>query len=147
MKIIRIAGAFVLAAFSALAVAGYTQPAPVTVTINADGSGDAAGDMLTARHAESDIVDIGCGIRVFTDLGPEPYQYGFCQARDENGARAFCTSLDSRILDVMKATADYSYVTFSWNSAGECTYIGFSTQSFYLPEKADTHPGRGGGRP
>jgi hypothetical protein len=27
-------------------------------------------------------------------------------------------------------------VTFSWNDQGECTRIGFSTQSFYLPEFA-----------
>ena len=38
------------------------------------------------------------------------------------------------LLDAIKATADFSFVTFSWNEAGQCIRIGFSTQSFYIPE-------------
>ena len=56
-----------------------------------------------------------------------------CQAGDEEGDEATCFSEDAELLDMMRATGDYSFVTFSWNEDGDCTRIGFSTQSFYLP--------------
>ena len=34
-------------------------------------------------------------------------------------------------------TEVFSFVTFSWNEDGECTRIGNSTQSFYIPEFKD----------
>ena len=37
----------------------------------------------------------------------------------------------------MAATADFSFITFNWDENDECTRIGFSTQSFYLPELDD----------
>jgi len=46
---------------------------------------------------------------------------------------AFCSTFDPDLLDAMKSVSDFSFITFSWNVAGECTRIGFSTQSFYLP--------------
>lgn len=146
MKIRQLAGILLLAFFSSLAIAGMTQPAPIAVTLNGDGSGSAIGDMVTARYSENDIEFIGCGIRVYDDGAGGTFHYGFCQASDSAENRAFCTTQRSDILDVMKATSDYSFITFAWNTAGECTQIGFSTQSFYLPEKPASAPGRSGRR-
>ena len=144
MKTIQIAGMLMLATFSALAIAGYTQPAPVTVTVNADGSGTANGDMVTARYSDNEIENIGCGVRAIDDGAGGVWNYGFCQVRDASGVQGFCATERSDLLDVMKATSDFSFIIFSWNAAGECTYIGFSTQSFYLPEQPAGNPGRGG---
>ena len=30
--------------------------------------------------------------------------------------------------------SDTSFVIFTWNADGECTFVGYSTQSFYLPD-------------
>jgi hypothetical protein len=32
------------------------------------------------------------------------------------------------------ALSDYSFITFSWIADGTCRAIGFSTQSFYIPD-------------
>jgi opacity protein-like surface antigen len=122
------------ALFSAVAAAGYLQPAPVMVTLQADGSGAAHGDMATARFSDNDVELIGCGVRAFDDGVGGSFNWGFCQAVDETEVRGFCSTMRSDLLDLMKSTADYSFVTFAWNADGECTQIGFSTQSFYIPE-------------
>lgn len=144
MKTTTITAALVFALFSMLAIAGITQPAPVTVTLNVDGSGSATGDMTTARHSDNDVEFIGCGVRVYDDGAGGSFQWGFCQVGDSADNRGFCSTMRTDLLEIMKATSDYSYITFSWNTAGECDHIGFSTQSFYIPEKATSAPGRSG---
>jgi len=123
-----------LALFSSLAVAGFLQPAPVTVTLNGDGSGNAIGDMVSARFAPDTVSLIGCGTRRFDNgLGATSY-FGFCQATDAAGVQGFCSTTNPDLLDQMKATADFSFIIFAWDVNGECTRIGFSTQSFYIPD-------------
>ena len=125
---------------SGIVLAGYTQPAAVQVLVNPDGSGFAEGDMVTARFADNDLDFIGCGVRTFAD-GAGVFESGFCQARmadgSPDGVSGFCNVFNPELLDTMKATSDFSYVTFSWNEFGECTRIGFSTQSFYIPESLE----------
>lgn len=121
--------------FASIALAGQTQPAEVDVDLD---DRAAHGDMLSARLDPDDDVFIGCGIRVFDDGAGGTFEFGFCQAEDNEGERAFCNTDSPGLLGAMKATADYSFVTFSWDVDGICTRIGFSTQSFYLP-----HMGRG----
>ena len=43
------------------------QPAPVVVTLNADGSGAANGAQSTARFSKNKVEYIGCGVRRFDD--------------------------------------------------------------------------------
>jgi len=64
---------------------------------------------------------------------PGPFGYGFCQAGDAAGVTGSCSTQNTELLDVIENVADYSFVTFSWNSNGECRLIGISTQSFYIP--------------
>lgn len=120
--------------FAPLLSAGFTQPAPVEVTIEQDGSGSASGDMATARLADNDVEFIGCGIRAYQ--APD-HQIGFCQARDADGVRGTCFTDNAVLLDALKSGADYSFVTFAWNENEECTRIGVSTQSIYIPEHTD----------
>lgn len=137
LRYISFFGALLLS--SSIAIAGFLQPAPVTVTVNDDGSGTASGDMATARFADNDFDLIGCGIRTFDDGAGGVFEFGFCQAQDSTEVNGFCSTDRSDILDTLKATADYSFVTFSWNTDGECTRVGFSTQSFYIPEHLDSN--------
>lgn len=131
--------AIFMAFFSTLAMAGYTQPAPVDVTVHDDGSGSgfAGGDMVSARFSDGDTVFIGCGMRIFDDGFGGHFEYGFCQAEDADGERGFCATQNPEIVEAMKHSSDYSYLLFEWNDDGECIYVGSSTQSFYLPELTD----------
>jgi len=135
MKARHAAAVVVLSLISSVAMAGLTQPAPVEVTLNSDGSGNAFGDMVTARFADNDVELIGCGIRVRDDGAGGTFEFGFCQATDSADERGFCQTDRPDLLEALKATADYSFITFSWNPDGECRSIGFSTQSFYIPDK------------
>jgi hypothetical protein len=113
-----------------LALAGYVQPAPVVVDLE---GGIATGDMVSARFAGNDVELIGCGVRVFRLESGDLFEVGFCQASDANGVEAFCSTEDPGLLNVMKATGDLSFVVFAWDAELQCTRIGFSTQSFYIP--------------
>lgn len=128
MKARHILISAILALFSSIAVAGYVQPLPVLIVINPDTSGLAQGDMWTARTAGNDVEFIGCGIRLTDSLS-----WGFCQAADADGDQMTCFTLNPVLLDAIKTISDFSYIEFTWDVAADCTSIGISTQSFYLP--------------
>jgi hypothetical protein len=123
----------VLAMSSTIAMAGRVQQAPVTVTVNADGSGNAAGSMATARASASDVEFIGCGVRATDNSAGSANVWAFCQATDAAGIQAYCFTYNRELLDIIKNVADYSFVTFTWNADTTCRFIGVSTQSFYIP--------------
>lgn len=123
--------------------AGLTQPAPVQVTLNPDGSGSAIGDMVTARFSDNDFEFIGCGVRKVSDGAGGHFQFAFCQAEDAENERAFCNTTDVGLIEGYRSVADFSFITFSWNAAGECVSLGTSTQSFYIPDFRDKGPGAG----
>lgn len=127
------ATAFVL--ISSTVLAGFVRPVPVEVDLDAM---TALGDMYTARTADEENVYIGCGVRYF-NLGGGLFAWGFCQAEDAEGDRVTCYTQDELLLDRLRSTSDYSFLTFSWQDDGsggaECVRVGFSTQSFYLPKK------------
>ena len=120
----------ILAIFSSIAVAGFIQPAVVLID---EVNMLVQGDMWTARTADNDVEYIGCGIRV-TDAGAAgTFSFGFCQAIDADEVEAFCSTQNQDLLEAIKSTSDFSFITFGWDEDGECTRIGSSTQSFYLP--------------
>jgi len=113
--------------------AGGVQPAVVTVDLD---NMFAQGDQWTARIAKDDVSFIGCGTRVFDD-GVNAFSFGFCQATDSADVGINCFTQNPVLVDAMSATSAYAFITFSWQDDGfggaECTRVGFSTQSFYLP--------------
>jgi len=132
----RISPAIALTFFSAAAMAGYQQPAPVNVDL--DGR-FAAGDMQTAASDKNDAVFIGCGTRNYDDGVGGTLKFAFCQAEDAEGDSAVCSTFNPDLVEAVRAVSDFSYVSFAWSDDGSgnltCTSIGLSTQSFYL-EKA-----------
>jgi hypothetical protein len=123
----------VLALTSSIAMAGLVKSVPVTVTVNADGSGSASGSMASARASANDVEYIGCGVRKYVNGAGGVNAHGFCQASDAAGVIAMCSTDNADLLDAFENVADYSFVTFSYNAEGQCTYLGVSTQSFYIP--------------
>lgn len=132
MKSRKLIGITVLALVSSLAFAGAVQPASVEIVVNADGSGSASGDMVTARTSDDDLEFIGCGIKGFVG-GGFPSQFGFCQAGNSEVEFVVCFTTKVHLLEVMKGTAVYSFIRFIFDEDGECTRIDFSTQSLYVP--------------
>lgn len=128
----------VAAAFaSTAAMAGMVQPAKVDVDLV---NFIAGGDLLSARYAPNKTEFIGCGVRKFDDGAGGATAFGFCQAEDAEGDRAFCNTDNEDLLDAIEASADYGYVSFSWDEKTQrCTRIGFSNQSFYVPPKVGSN--------
>ena len=130
MKIRHLSIFTILVIVSSIGIAGYIQPAVVTID---EAAMYASGDQWTARTADNDFDFIGCGVRWLDDGLGNSYAFGFCQARDSNEVSIFCNTQNEILLDVIKGLSAFSFITFSWNADNECTRIGMSTQSFYLP--------------
>jgi hypothetical protein len=75
---------------------------------------------------------IGCGIRLIT-AGTDTFEFGFCQAADSDDVNIFCSTQNADLLVAISSTSAFAFVAFAFDENGECTRIGFSTQSFYLP--------------
>ncbi len=117
-----------------LAYAGLTQPAPVVIDFD---NFTAVGDQFTARTAKDDTSFIGCGTRNTDDGMGFSFRFGFCQAGDADGNMVTCFTENPNLLDEMRGSSAFAFVTFSWEDDGmgnlTCNRVGFSTQSFYLP--------------
>lgn len=116
------------------AMAGTVSSVPVSVTVNADLSGSAFGNMVSARTSADTQQLIGCSIqRVLNATSGAVTAYGYCQARNATGTLGFCSTDNASLLDAVQGIADNSYVSFAWRADGTCTRINVSTQSFYIP--------------
>jgi hypothetical protein len=129
----KISPALGLMLFSAAAMAGLQQPAPVNVDL--DGR-FATGDMQTAASDKNDAVFIGCGTRNYDDGVGGTLKFAFCQAEDAEGDSVVCATFNPNLVEAVRAVSDFSYVSFAWSDDGSgnltCTSIGLSTQSIYL---------------
>lgn len=118
--------------FATTAMGGLVQPVPVDVDLT---NMTANGDMVTARYSENATEFIGCGIRKISDGMGGIFDFGFCQAEDRAGDHIICNTTDAGLLDAISSSGEYGFITFSWDAMDQCTRIGFSNQSFYLPDK------------
>jgi hypothetical protein len=123
-----------LALLAGVVYAGLEQPALVAVDLV---NMAANGDQHTARTSAGDTELIGCGSRSIDDGTGNAFRFGFCQATDADGDTITCFTQDAELLNEMRANSDYAFITFGWQDDGsggaECTRVGYSTQSFYLP--------------
>ncbi len=128
MRIKYLVSATALLLFSNVALAGLAAPLPVQIDFDAR---TAIGDMYTARTSENAFEYIGCGVR-YGAAGPI---FGFCQAGlGEAAEQQFtCITTEPAIIEAIHAISAFSFIIFAWDVDGNCTRIGNSTQSFYLP--------------
>ena len=132
MKTRHVFFATILTLLAGAAYGGLYLPFPVEVDLDL---AQANGDQYSARTDANDEVFIGCGTRVFDD-GVNTFSFGFCQATDAEGDVINCSTENPTLVDAMSANNTFAFITFSWDAnTFECTRVGFSTQSFYLPEK------------
>ncbi len=130
MKIKAIVFSLIMALMPITLWAGLTQPAPVTID---EENRIAQGDMVTARFSDNDQELIGCGVRKFSTGEDTILPFAFCQARIAEDVNIICNTQNPELVNAIDSISDYSFVTFSWNEENECTRIGNSTQSFYIP--------------
>jgi hypothetical protein len=134
MKIRYLLSITVLTLLAGVTFAGLVQPAPVVVDLV---NMFAQGDQNSARTAADEVSFIGCGVRVTDDGVNPPFAFGFCQAGDSEENQITCFTQNPNLLNAMAAGNDFSFITFNWQDGGfggtECTRVGYSTQSFYLP--------------
>ncbi len=130
MKISKILPVLAIACVAFTASAGLLQPAPVTVDLD---NRTASGDMVNARFTNNDIDFIGCGTRHIQNGDGTVTSFGFCQAQDAEEETITCFSFNEELVARMSNGNDYSFITFNWDENDECTRVGFSTQSFYMP--------------
>ena len=135
MKIRYVISIAVLTLLAGIAYAGLVQPAIVDVDLD---NMIALGDQFTARTSTNETEFIGCGTRNLDD-GVNQFAFGLCQAEDSEGDFIVCFTQNSSLIDEIRGLSAYAFITFSWQDGGfggtECTRVGFSTQSFYLPKK------------
>ena len=134
MKIKQVVVGTMLALVGGVAGAGLYQPVPLEINLDTQ---TAQGDMYSARLSGNPNAYIGCGIR-----SPVPgYTIAFCQVNlgplpgDGSAPEAvLCFTEDAAHIATVAAMDDFSYIVFRWDVDGNCTSVGNSTQSFYLPE-------------
>jgi hypothetical protein len=132
MKIKQLLITIAFTILSSNVYAGLFEPVEVIVDLD---TRSAQGDMQTARNSDSDFTMIGCGIRKIAISPTEAISFGFCQANSgetEEGSFT-CFTQNPDVLAGIYAISDFSFITFGWDENDECTRIGNSTQSFYLP--------------
>jgi hypothetical protein len=110
------------------AFAGLVSPQPVQIDFTAR---TAMGDMVTARNSDNKFEYIGCGVRGVAGLVSAFCQAGLGEPLDK---RINCFTQDPAMIEAIHSIGDYSFITFHWDANFECTFVGTSTQSFYLPE-------------
>ena len=136
MKIKTVVISALVTLFASSAFAGQSNDAPVE--INSEEM-FAMGNMKSARFSDNDFEFIGCGTRTTVIDETESFEWGFCQAglTEDGEGNAFCFTQNADLITQIKSLASYSFITFRWDENGDCTNVGSSTQSFYIPNKKD----------
>jgi len=112
------------------AIGGDVNPTPVEVDLV---NRVAFGDLVTARYSRNEVESIGCGIRATSD-GFNVLEFGFCRATDRQNEEILCTTFDDVLIEVISASSSKSFILFNWDEEANCTQIGVSNQSLYLPK-------------
>ncbi len=127
MKMIRrLAPVLVVAALAAPVYAGAKWV--YTVGINAS-SRYAVGNSGAARNSADATQHIECGV-----YSGSPTSM-FCGATDSTGASAYCTSTDPSVVAVAASISGDSYIYFTWDTGGRCTYVFTESGSRWEPKR------------
>ena len=110
------------------ASAGLKGNYPVTIT-----SGQAFGGLATARSSANPNTMIGCYGLVIAG-SPATY-WGYCQARDDAGVNAMCTTTNGDLVLQMSRLQGDMRVSFQWDlSTNSCTRVGLEAYSMMAPK-------------
>lgn len=93
----------------------------------------ALGGLATARASVSSNTHIGCYSSVQSFPGGNTY-YGFCQARDDAGVNAMCSTSDPELVLQMGRLQGDGRVQFDWDTNGTCIRIILQQSSTQAPK-------------
>lgn len=147
MQMSKVLALLALSFFSATAFSGFERPYPVEIEIDdVNGTGYAAGDLISARNSINEFEYIGCGVNSYDFGFGGSWTWGFCQAGLEEGNLVICTTENPALIETINGLSDSTYIRFQWADDGagvlsgsfNCTRINASTNSFYLEEGKKT---------
>ena len=112
---------------ASLAFAGYQtgQIVNINTTFNW-----ALGSMGTVYNSADSIQYIGCNIQSYSGSNA----YTACYARDQWDTTVSCLSTESELVKVATSLNSESYVRFTWDADGNCTFLQTSTNSYWTPK-------------
>ena len=129
MRKLLIASLVLTGLFTAgVASAGYKSDYQVYVSTS---SMIALGALGSARNASDTNEYIGCANEAYSS----GYQYVVCFAANSAGTYGSCTSTDPHFMAVAQSVSGDSFLEFSWNSSGTCTFIESEAVSYYPPKQ------------
>ncbi|ADO69824.1 uncharacterized protein STAUR_2020 [Stigmatella aurantiaca DW4/3-1] len=105
----------------------------VTYLVGVDTSAREAYGAIGAAHNSDDPIQfIGCSVYTFANGAP----FMYCGARNESGSIGACQSSDPIFLDAARNVKESSYIYFTWDDLGKCTYVLVNNSSYYVPKVA-----------
>jgi len=119
-KLFAIALIPITLAVAGFAFAGESQPATVSVDTT---NKTARGTLRGARDSSDSVQAIVCNVR-----SGEAY----CFARQSDWTSGSCYTTDPGMVQAAGAIGPASYVTFTWNASGYCTWIMVENGSYNL---------------
>jgi len=115
-----------LVATASLAGPRY-QPPGVSIRLNADGSGYAAGTLGGTRNSENNVERLLCSVTRSenrpTTGAIQRSTFVNCIARDSSGATASCTSENDVIGSGLIGLSNDGFIQFNFDFRGNCTDI------------------------
>lgn len=125
-----------LVALMVLAVAADAgvKSAPRTTVVKSGSSGWAYGALGTARNSPNSSEYIECGVYAYSTPATGPAN-GWCFAYDSGSNGAYCsTATESQIKAILASNGD-SFIYFSFDGSGTCTYLSITNGSMYEPKQ------------
>src|SRR5262245_4768458 len=113
------------------ALAGAAKPQPVQIDFVQRA---AQGDMYTARTSDNKNEYIGCGVRAGAGFLQAFFQAALKNPDTNPDEVINCFTQDPTLIEAIHSIGDFSFIVFRWDENFECTFVGTSTQSFYLPD-------------
>jgi hypothetical protein len=110
-------------------LAGYKQAQPVSIYIDPSYR-FANGDLGYVRNTSDSTQFIGCSSYAWK--GSPTYAY--CYAVDLSGTYVACIAADPATVRVVSALSSDTYLYFSWDANGYCTFIWSDNQSAVAPK-------------
>lgn len=92
----------------------------------------AYGSYGSARGSADTVQAIGCSVQSFSTSTSARV---ICEAQDANGNSAYCSSTVPALVTAATSQSGDSYIYFTWDANGTCTYLYVSNSSNFAPRQ------------
>jgi hypothetical protein len=94
------------------------------------GTRTALGSLGSARNSADGVQMIGCAVSANAGSAPTLS----CSATDSAGTVGSCVSSDQNLVQVLSSLQGDSWLKFTWDASGNCTFIQVQNNSTYAPK-------------